>query len=310
MGMGYLVLIAAVLILGGSYYAYRYAFYFSDKRSEEECLEIPSGDQYQSRQDFMRKLIDDMKQFPYEQIYISSVDGKRLAARYYQGEKNAPVQILMHGYKSNGIRDFCGGALIGKKLGYHLILVDQRAHGKSEGHTLTFGIMERQDCLSWVQYASERFGNHLPIVLTGLSMGAATVLMASELELPSNVKCIVADCPYSSPKAIICKVGEYLKLPVKLVYPFVYLGALLFGHFRLDISSPVKAVKKAKVPILLIHGEDDRFVPCEMSREIYKACTSEKQLETFPEAGHGISYILDAKRYEAVTEEFLNKYVK
>ena len=127
--MGYLVLIAVAVILCGAYYAYRYAFYFSDKRSEEECLEIPSGEQYQIRQDFMRKLMDDMKQQPYEQIYTSSVDGKRLAARYYPGKKNAPVQILMHGYKSNGIRDFCGGALIGKKLGYHLILVDQRAHG-------------------------------------------------------------------------------------------------------------------------------------------------------------------------------------
>lgn len=98
-----------------------------------------------------------------------------------------------------------------------------------------------------------------------------------------------------------------MHLPVKLIYPLVYLGARIFGHFNLEATSAVKAVEHAKVPILLIHGEDDRFVPCEMSRKICQACKSPVQLETFPEAGHAISYLLDEKRYYEVVESFIRK---
>lgn len=304
-----LVIIAAVILIG-AYGAYRYVFYFSDHRTLEECLVIPESEQYQKHRTFMRKLLDDMAELPYEQVFIRSADGKRLAARYYKGAANAPVQILMHGYKSNGIRDFCGGALIGKELGYHLILVDQRAHGKSEGHTLSFGVRERQDCLEWIAYAKQRFGSDTPIILTGLSMGAATVLMASELELPENVKGIIADCPYSSPKEIICKVGESRNLPVWLIYPFVFLGALLYGHFSINACSAIEAVTHTKVPILLIHGEGDQFVPCDMSRRIYEANPDMIRLETFKDADHGISYILDPKKYHQVAEEFLESVLK
>lgn len=304
-----IVIVLTGILLGGVYWAYRYVFYFSDHRTLEECLNIPDSEQYQTQRKFMRKLLDDMAAEPFEQIFISSYDGKRLAAKYYPGKKDAPVQILMHGYKSNGIRDFCGGSKIGRELGYHIILVDQRAHGKSEGHTLTFGVLERMDCLAWIDYAKKRFGADTSIVLTGLSMGAATVLMASELDLSDNVKGIIADCPYSSPKEIICKVGKDQNLPVRLIYPFIFMGALIFGHFRLTDSSAAEAVKHTKVPILLIHGEDDRFVPCEMSRKIANANPAKIRLETFPEAGHGISYVLDPERYRKVTMEFLKSIV-
>ena len=101
-----------------------------------------------------------------------------------------------------------------------------------------------------------------------------------------------------------------MKLPMKILYPFVELGAFLFGHFRISETSPAEAVRKAKVPILLIHGEDDRFVPCEMSRELYMACASKAALVTVPEAGHGISYILDTEKYERAVKEFVGECLK
>lgn len=296
-----------VVILAGSYFAYKYAFYFVDNRTEEECLAIPSGKQYEKQQDFMRELMQEMKKLAFEEVSITSFDGKKLVGRYYHQKDDAPLQIMMHGYRSDYIRDFCGGHRSARAMGMNTLVVDQRAHGKSEGHTITFGICERKDCLSWINYAKERFGKGIPIFLVGLSMGAATVLMASELELPENVKGIIADCPYSSPKEIICRVGGMMKLPVKLVYPLVVLGARLFGHFDLEETSAVEAVKHAKVPILLIHGEADLFVPCDMSRAIYASGKSRITLETFPDAGHGISYILDSERYERVVKTFIEK---
>lgn len=199
------VSVLVVLVLAVAYYAYRAAFYFVDRRTEEERHGIPKGEQYEKNQDFMKSLIQEMNDIPCEWVYTRSEDGKKLAARYYHVDEHGPLQIQFHGYRSDAVRDFCGGNKAAREMGMNVLSVDQRAHGKSEGYTLTFGVKERKDCLSWILYARERFGADQPIILAGLSMGAATVLMASELDLPDNVKGIIADCPYSSPKEIICK---------------------------------------------------------------------------------------------------------
>lgn len=187
------------------------------------------------------------------------------------------------------------------------LVVDQRAHGASEGNAITFGLQERYDCLSWVEYARERFGERTPIFITGVSMGAATVLMASDLPLPKNVAGILADCPYSSPRAIIRKVCGDMHLPPRLMYPFICLGARLFGRFQLTSFGAVDAVKEAKVPILLVHGGQDHFVPGDMSREILENCVGAAELVIFPEAGHAMSYLMDPERYQTVQKEFMEK---
>ena len=300
--------VALLLLLGillwGVRFSYRLAFYSRNDR-EQDIYAIPPGKQYEDVADVMLKNIHELSKLPFEQVFITSRDGIKLAARYYHIKDKAPVQIQFHGYRGNGLREYSGGYKMAARLGYNSLVVDERAHGKSGGHTISFGIKERYDCLDWVNYVCERFGKETTIILSGVSMGAATVLMASELNLPSNVIAITADCPYSSPGAIIRKVCEDIKLPGKLLYPFVVLGALVFGKFRIWESSAVEAVKHMNIPILLIHGDDDRFVPCQMSKEIYEACASDKKLALFPGAGHGLSYLTDTARYEQVFEEFL-----
>ena len=136
-------------------------------------------------------------------------------------------------------------------------------------------------------------------------MGAATVLMTAGLpELPDNVRGVIADSPYSCPREILRIVCRNMHLPPALICPFVFLGARLIGGFDMAAGSPKEAVKQAKVPILIIHGEDDRMVPCAMSREIAANCASPIRLETFPGAGHGLSYILDKERYVRASNEF------
>ena len=135
-------------------------------------------------------------------------------------------------------------------------------------------------------------------------MGAATVMMTADKDLPPNVLGILADCGYSSPKAIICKVIRDMKLPPKLAYPFVKLGARIFGHFDLEEDSPEEALRNAKVPVIFYHGEADDFVPCDMSRSNYDICASRKALITIPGAGHGLSYALDPQRYLQTLTDF------
>ena len=299
----------AILILLISYYAYRRAFYAKAKNPSEYKVKLPEGEIYQEEYDRAIAFIKVLNEIDYEKVTIRSRDGKTLVARYYHVADGAPVHIEFHGYRSRATTDFCGINVLVRDLGHNTLLVDQRAHGESGGSSITFGIKERYDCLDWANYVIERFGSETKIILSGLSMGGATVLMASELDLPENIVGIMADCPYSSPKEIIKQECEKMKLPANLAYPFVRLGAIIFGGFDPSASTAKDAVKKAKVPVLIIHGENDDFVPCQMSQEIYDACASDKTLVTIPKAGHGISYIIDRPKYEKSVEDFLKKVI-
>ena len=289
-----------------SLWTYKMAFY-SPKKLRATFEELPKGEQYERERERMLSLIREMQALPFERVEITSYDGKKLFGRYYHVKDGAPLQLQFHGYKGSAVRDFCGGNKIAREMGHNSLVIEQRAHGESEGHTITFGIKERRDCLSWIEYANRRFGEDTTVYLSGVSMGAATVLMASQLQLPKNVKGIIADSPYSSPEALIRKVCKEMGYPPKLAFPFLQLGSRVFGGFNLREASAKEAVKHTNIPILLIHGEEDLFVPCEMSKEIYEYCASRENVTfvTFPKAGHGISYIVDEERYVRILHGFL-----
>ena len=305
----FIILLIFIIIIAISFISYRLVF-FSKTRVDDSAYAMPQGEQYDIRREGISKSVNEMLARAFEPVDITSHDRKKLYARYYHVADHAPLQIQFHGYKSSAVVDFCGGSKLAEKLGQNALVVDQRSHGKSEGNAITFGVEERKDVLDWISYARSRFGEDVTIILSGLSMGAATVLMATDLDLPDNVIGVIADCPYSSPKAIIQKVCRDLHLPAKLMYPFIKLGARLFAHFDLEESDAVSAVSHTQIPILLIHGEDDRFVPCDMSREIHKACASQIIFETIPGAGHGLSYLVAPGRYEEVTIQFIRRVLK
>lgn len=299
-----LIFLLLLSCAGCLYYFYHSVFWVKRSATMVAC-KVPSGEQYAVRKAELEEMIRTAEAIPYEEVTIRSHDGLLLYGRYYAGQPGAPIQIQMHGYRSNPLRDFSGGLQLALKNGQSVLLVSQRCHERSEGKCLTFGIQERKDCMRWAQYARERFGAQMPIFLAGISMGAATVLMASELDLPDNVRGIIADCPYSSPEAIIKETIRSSGRSVGLYYPITRLTQILFGGVDFESASPVEAVKHAKVPLLLIHGEDDRFVPCDMSREIYAACTGKARLVTIPNAGHALSYVVDGETYAKEMNAFI-----
>lgn len=306
--MGLLIFLAAVAIVSllFAFYSYRICFHSPKKRDHSNIESwFPKGTQYEALRDRMIASTKRMEDAPCEWIRIKSHDNRTLWGRYYENRPGAPLMLIFHGYRGYCCRDCAGGFAMAKKLGFNALAVDQRSHGKSDGRVISFGIRERHDCLDWIHYAVARFGSDIPVILTGVSMGAATVLMASDLELDGNVVCIMADCPYSSPMEIIEKVAKDVGYPQHISAPFIRLGALVFGGFHLDAASAETSVQKAGIPILLIHGEDDLFVPCDMSRKIYDNCQKAAQLHTFPGAGHGLSYLTDPHRYEKICVDFL-----
>jgi fermentation-respiration switch protein FrsA (DUF1100 family) len=300
----FLILVLVLLLISaGAWYAYSMCFYSptSHRITPEEPLK---GEQYDAVSAHIFRMSHIMEKIPFEEVSIMSHDGLKLYGRYYHVKDGAPIELLFHGYRSHPFRDCSGGHALSRKMGFNALVVDQRAHGASEGKTIAFGIQERHDVRGWLRYCVNRFGKSVPMILSGLSMGAATVLMASDEELPSNVKCIIADSPYSSPVAIIEKVCKDERYPVSLCRPFLHLGATMYGRFSLNETSAKAAVAKATLPILLIHGEDDRFVPCSMTHEIAVRSASYTEVQTFPEAGHGLCYMTDPRRYERIVYDF------
>lgn len=289
-----------------TYVIYRIAFLGLHKKPEEyfNMPDTPAARPYRERTLALMKEVYDL---PFESIEIKSHDGIKLFGRYYKVQDGAPIDICFHGWHGNYLQDFCGGALLCKSAGHNFILVDQRGQGFSDSSTMSFGVLEKYDVVTWCNYVVQRFGSQVQINLIGISMGAATVLQAATQPLPPNVKHIFADCPYSSPVAIIHKVAKNdMHLPVKLVHPFIVAAARIYGHFNLmDKTSDVpRNIGNCKIPILIIHGEQDNFVPAQMSKEIADANTS-IQRHTFPGANHGLSFMLDEKRYEKLVTEFL-----
>ncbi len=286
--------------------------FYSPKRKElsENEYEIPKGKAYEELRESIIGWVNMTRTMKNEPMEINSDDGLVLRGRYYECKKGAPVELLFHGYQGSAERDMSAGVERCFAIGRNAIIIDQRAAGKSDGHVITFGIREHIDCIRWAEFAIKRFGAQTPIILTGISMGAATVLMAAGEKLPDNVACVLADCPYSSPKEIIQKVMRDMKLPDKILYPFARLGGLLFGHFDLEKNTPMNAVKKATVPIIFIHGAADTFVPFEMSQRLFDSCVSEKRLTAIEKAEHGLSYPTDKESYLSALREFESVWMK
>lgn len=290
----FLVFLVAAICYG----CFRMAFYVPKKRpvSKDE-YPLPEGEIYEPFRDVMVSWMKEVRQMPYEAVSIRSFDGLTLTGKLYEYAPGAPIELMFHGYRGDAERDLCGGVQRCFALGRSVLLADQRCCGGSDGTVITFGIHESKDCHSWLEYLVNRFGPERKIILTGISMGAATVVMAAGKPLPENVIGVLADCGYSSPKAIIQDVIRQMKLPPKLCYPFVKLAARIYGGFDLEADSPLEAVRSCKVPIIFYHGEDDVFVPCHMSQAVFDACPSRKQLITVPGAGHGLAYPVDPERY-------------
>lgn len=295
-----LVLVALVLLI--SYICFRMAFLAKPGPDEEYA--IPRGKIYEPHREQMVAWMKEARRLVTEEVSIVSFDGLRLYGKYYEYKPGAPLELMFHGYRGSAERDLCGGVQRCFALGRNCLIVDQRTSEKSEGRVITFGVNERRDCLAWVDFAIDHFGPDVQIVLTGISMGAATVLMAAGEPLPEQVKGVLADCGYTSARDIIRKTIRDMKLPVALAYPFVKLGARLYGHFDLEETSPIEAMERCTVPVLFYHGEGDDFVPCEMSCRNYEACRSPKAIFTVPHAGHGLSYLLDREGYLNNLAEF------
>ena len=299
------LIIAFLIIL---IYCFKKVFYYEKQKPlGENEYGITKDGFFEKHYDQVIEWIKQCRSLPYEEVEITSFDGLKLRGKYYECQKGAPIEIMFNGYKGYAERDMSGGIERCFRLGRNALLVNQRACGDSEGKVHTFGINEKKDCLKWVDFCIEKFGKDCQLILTGISMGGATVLLASRESLPQNVKYTLADCSYSSAKEVICKTIDEMNLPSKLLFPFVKLSGKVFGKFNVEEDTPINAAANATVPIILFHGDKDTIVPYEMSTKLYDACKTQKYLYTVKDCDHGFAYPEDKEGYLNAIKEFEQK---
>ena len=244
-----------------------------------------------------------------EQWYAQSFDGLRLHAQFVAHENAKGTVLLMHGYRSSYVLDFSCALESYHQKGYNLLICDQRAHNQSQGRVITFGVKERKDVQIWADLLAERLGETDPVFLCGLSMGASSVLMAADLPFKANVRGIIADCGFTSPRAIFTHVAKNrMHMPAKIAIPLLGWLCKTFCKFDIDGCSAPEALAKTHLPVVFVHGKADTFVPPQMSQENYAACKGEKHLLLVEDAAHGMAYLKDPEGYEKLVGEFLEKY--
>lgn len=248
---------------------------------------------------------------PHEDIYRTSFDDLKLRATYFpakEGSNGKKIAICFHGYTSQAMKDFIGLSNYYYKNGYAMLHPDARAHGESEGKYIGFGCLDRMDALGWIGKMIEMHGEDVEIILHGISMGGATVLMAGGLDLPPQVKGIISDCGFTSPKEVFTHVlNSMYHMPA---FPIIQGANLLnknLAGYGMDECNAKREVAKAKVPILFIHGSGDTFVPSSMCHELYDACKSSKTKVIIEGAAHAESYFKDMETYEKALNEFTQR---
>lgn len=274
-----------------------------------------AGTDWSKHWDFIEKRKEFFMAQPHKDVYQKSFDNLKLHATYFpalpeykaEGDKKK-VAICFHGYTSKGMSDYVALSDYYFKRGFGMFLPDARAHGDSEGKYIGFGCLDRKDALGWINWVIRECGDDVEIILHGTSMGGATVLMASGLNLPPQVKGIVSDCGFTSPKEVFTHVlNSMYHLPAFPVIPLANIVNKNLAGYGMDECNAKREVRKAKVPILFIHGSGDTFVPCSMCHEIYDNCASPKKKLIVEGAAHGESYYKDTEKYENALTEFFDE---
>ncbi|WP_340021043.1 alpha/beta hydrolase [Paenibacillus sp. FSL K6-1096] len=307
------VLAALIVIVGGLAYAGNYLYGVAIKRAPKEFLgKTPdlkadppvAGASWAEGAQWVA-------QHSFREVELTSEDGLKLQGYYLASERAAGrTVIIAHGYSGKAKDMGATAKNYYDNLGYNVLLPDARGHGRSEGNYIGFGWPERRDYLQWIQFVLQENGPEAQIVLHGVSMGGATVLMTAGEELPSQVKAVVADCSYTSVKAqLTYQLKRMYHLPG---FPFVHIASFvtrLKAGYTFGSASALKQVRQARVPILFIHGDADKFVPFAMMDELYQACRSPKERLVVHGAGHGLSYDTDKDVYIRTVGEFVERYV-
>lgn len=256
------------------------------------------------RDEWLVKVADQTKE-----VSIKSHDNLTLYGHeFLQKEETDHWFLVVHGYKSNEREAFLLARHFYEK-GFNVLTVAMRAHAPSEGQFIGMGNLDRYDLFKWTEHLVQNHPNS-KIIYHGTSMGGATVVSASDMDLPENVVAIIDDCGYTSTWNIFeQELKKRFNLPA---FPVLYMADVM-GRIRAGYSlgetSALKSVKQTDLPILFIHTTDDDFIPISMSKELYEAKKDKKELFIVEGGEHAeAKYVAGDEYYEKIFS-FIKEYL-
>lgn len=245
-----------------------------------------------------------------EKLVIRSTHVKKnLHADYLLPKMDSDIfVVLVHGY-SSAPRNMGVYAKHYIELGYNVIAPSMNGHADSEIKRITMGWEDRLDIMDWIDYIVEEYPE-AKIIIHGVSMGSATTMMALGEELPENVKLAVADCGFTSIWEIFDqKISKVVNIPGDPILTSANTVNKIVSGFDFKKASAIEQLKKATIPTIFIHGEEDTFVPFEMLQKLYEAAACEKELVTIPEAPHARNSIVNPELYWTSVDNFIEKHI-
>lgn len=271
------------------------------KRKRKKLMSAKNG-----YHDFVKKSATELSELPASEVEVLSRDGIRLRGVLYKASDVSSVTVIcVHGYCSSGMRDMSAQSLFFLSKGYNVLLVDNRAHGKSEGNIIGFGILDSRDVLCWAEYLSRTYRDS-SVYLYGVSMGASAVMMASALNLPPCVKGIVADCGFTSPyEEFSYLFRKIARFPPFLIVPLIRRFALKYAGYDIKKVDTRNCLEFNRLPVLFVHGEKDKFVPFYMTLQNVSACKATYKLLKVKDATHANCFYYALEEYKKMLGEFI-----
>lgn len=302
------LVILLMLVIGGFSWGVNYLFNYAIASGPKDFMGEGSATGSQE------KSIDNWEfaKEPAIELVQESFDHLKLNGRLLKQKQTGrpKLALIAHGYTSNrdGMYDF--GKLFYEE-GFDIFLADARGHGTSEGKYIGFGWPDRLDYVNWIHQLNELYDGEVDIVLYGISMGAATVMMTAGEELPSNVKLIIEDCGYDSVQnELSYQLNDMFGLPAFPLIPVTSTYTQLRAGYNFKEASAVKQLEKNNLPVLFIHGEEDKFVPYSMMAPLVAATKGPKETYSVPGAAHAGAFKADKVKYKQVVHDFLMTYLK
>lgn len=308
------IIVISAVILGASYYMFRYAI-GRDKKVTAEKLTQRMKDRYKddpqkSKWGYMiEEGIQKFKAEPYEDVYMTNREGMKLHGYLLECGGATKTVIFSHGWHSDALFDFSCIWEYYRKHSFNVLIINHRGHGKSEGKYVCFGVKERFDVIDWANWVNGRFGKDMKIFLSGISMGSATVMMTVGTEgLPQSVVGASCDCGYTSARDIfvhVLRVGFHLP-----PFPILNVAGVIskiFAKFDFDEFTSMDGLKNAKVPVYFIHGTKDGFVPVEHTYKNREICATEYTEAIIEGADHGLSFFTEPETVRSGLQALLKK---
>ncbi len=296
------ILSCVIIVIIGIIYTLRKFSIETIKRKIKNMNQIEKGELEKGLID--KAFLDKLYQ---EKVSIKSLDGLNLSGMFIHGNENKDKTLLVSHGITSGIPASYKYARPFIERGWNVLLIYHRRHSDSEGKYSTMGYYEKHDLLSWIEFIKEKVVDNSTIGIHGESMGASSALLTANMT--NQIDFIIADCGFSSFHELLLYKFKRSKMPLFPLVDITYRYTKFIAKFNVKDVNPIESIKDSGIPVLFIHGKEDKFVPTFMSENMYKETKGYKEIYLVDDAAHAQSIFVDYETYKNKMMNFVDKVI-